>query len=256
MAKGPDEAISLFPFMSILACLIGTLTMMIAGLALQQNSAAEDQPSEETIQRANQYAAVQERLRQLQAKLDELQALVADTEKTRSYVADESAELKLAEQSLSTAAEASRLAAEEKRLKKRLGELQKELAESVKQLEALSAELAKRGSPPEAEVVIRPGGSGVDLDPTFVECQATGVVLMDAADTPFIRTADLAASPVYLAVLEQVKSKPKGTIIFLMRDDGQETYRTAAHVARINYVRNGKLPVVGHGKIDLKHFRK
>ena len=34
--RGDEHAVSLFPFLSILACVIGTLTLMITGLALSQ----------------------------------------------------------------------------------------------------------------------------------------------------------------------------------------------------------------------------
>ena len=115
----------------------------------------------------------------------------------------------------------------------------------------------ERKSPPEeAEVSIVPGGSGVGFTPTFVECDEGRIVIHDGGKTTPVRTAELNTNPDFAKVLEEVKSDEKGTLVFLIRDDGLSTYHTARNFANTKGVRNGKLPVIGDGRIDLSYFKK
>ena len=57
-----------------------------------------------------------------------------------------------------------------------------------------------------------------------------------------------------MKLLDRVADNDKATIIFLVRDDGLATYELASRIARSRYARNGKLPVIGQGRIDLSLF--
>ena len=105
-------------------------------------------------------------------------------------------------------------------------------------------------------MIIQPGGSGVDLKPTFVECAASGIVVYEGETPRRVLRADLGSDEGFLALLDRVAADSKATVIFLVHDDALSTYYAARSLARSHFARNGKLPVIGHGKIDLSMFDK
>ena len=60
----------------------------------------------------------------------------------------------------------------------------------------------------------------------------------------------------YLALLDEVAASKDRVVPFLLREDGIVTYNQARGVAQARYARNGKLPVLGKGKLDLTLFKK
>ncbi|EAQ81196.1 hypothetical protein [Blastopirellula marina] len=260
---GGDD-VSLFPFLSVLACVIGTLTMIIAAVAVQ----ALDN---DTVDQAIKY--------------EEKKAELAETD---AALAKLNAELKKKEAQLKSeqSAEQKKLADAKKRLAELLAkfdEAQSKLsqisldgpkvdlageAESIKEMESelkskrekiaqMEKEIADRKLPPkESEVSILPGGSGVGFDPTFIECDESRIVIHDGAKTTPVRTNELNTNPDFAKALAEVKANPKGSLVFLIRDDGLSTYWSARNFARAKGVKNGKLPVIGDGRIDLSYFKK
>ena len=260
--KRPNtEAVSLFPFLSILACVIGTLTLMITALALGQ---MEKQQDPEVVRRALEHEKLQAENEARQKEVDRLSRLLADASALREALALALEELKKLENRKDKETKKATggkklnapLLAEANLLQKRIDELDPESKELQKEIRRLQAELSKRKSPPkEAENKIQPGGSGVDLDPTFVECTADGVRILEGSN-PFIRRTDLSKSKPFLDLLDGVSKKPKGSVIFLIRDNAVGTYNSAHSIARGRYCRDGKLPVAGKGNIDLSVFKK
>src|SRR5690606_26111559 len=102
------EDISLFPFLSVLACVIGTLTMIIAAIAVQ----ALDN---DTVETAIEYQQKEEALKEQNLEL----------EKLRSELKKKEAEIK----------------ATQSEEQKRLQDAKKRLAELLAQLEKTQAEL-------------------------------------------------------------------------------------------------------------------
>jgi len=253
--------VSLFPFLSILACVIGTLTLMIAALALGQMDTDAMAGVEEYEQVKAKLEADRKAVEQLQRDFAQRNTSVDDADKQLVQAEVALTQLRRQKQEAAAALEkppevkpnlpAVDAAAHQRLLK----ELETELREQEERKKKLLAELQQRKKPPaEAEVVVRPGGSGVDLDPTFVECTAGGVVIHEGKTPPFVRRADLASDPKFVELLQRVAKQPKATVIFLIRDDGLGTYYAARDQARARYARNGKLPVIGHGKLDLSLF--
>jgi chaperonin cofactor prefoldin len=276
MARRPKEtgeAISLFPFLSILACVIGILTLMITTLALSQvtepevdaaDEAARQQAIAEARQRAEEYKQLKQEVdfkiidqKRLEKLLEEAQKRQAELEKLKK----ESQTLaRRIEEAKDSAAVMSKISAELGSLVKRIEQLQMELTDLTAEIDKLKKELAERKKPPEeAAVIIEPGGSGTNLKPTFVEAGRDGIVIYpDEGDGEGVRvrSADLAASVEYRQLLERLAAAKDQSIVFLVREDGVGTYYRARDIARNAYVRNGKLPVMGQGRIDLTMFRK
>ena len=263
--RGNKQGVSLFPFLSILACVIGTLTLLITALALGQMD-------NDTVASAEDFQRVQDDIERERKLIERIEERI---EKAESEAGDALKELadarvKLEELRLKKEALLAQLdnPDEEKspleipnvdveQHKKRMAEIQAEIARQEKLIEELAAELKERGGPVrEAEVIIQPTGSGVDLEPTFVECTAAGIVVLEADPPQHVRRADLAGDEDFRSLLDDVANRPKASVVFLVRDDGLPTYFDASNVARGRYARNGKLPVVGQGKIDLSMFKK
>jgi hypothetical protein len=256
--------VSLFPFLSVLACVIGTLTLMITALALGQMDNDTVASAEKFEKLARQLAEDRDLIERLKQELVRIENEASDTLKRLADARIEIERLR-AEKEL-----ALRQADQEppkpdvavpvvdaERHRKRMDQLQAELSERKKLIEKLLAELKERKKPPEeARVTIQPSGSGVDLAPTFVECTDSGIVIHEGSPPRQVRTQDLPGDAGFLALLDRVADQPKATVIFLVRDNGLSTYAVASSVARSRYARNGKLPVIGHGKIDLSLFRR
>lgn len=255
-------AVSLFPFLSILACVIGTLTLLITALALGQMD-------NDTVASAEKYQKVKDQaskdielIKRLKAEIARIEAKANDVQKKLAEARLKLEQLMLAKEKLSQLKkeepqEIDIPAFDPFKAKKRIEELENELQELAKTKAELLAELKKRKQPPEeAEVVIQPSGSGVDLLPTFVECTASGIAIYDGQEPQRVRRADLATDETFLKLLARIAATPKATVIFLVRDDGLGTYYQARDVANLHDASNGKLPVIGHGKLDLSLFKK
>ncbi len=255
--------VSLFPFLSILACVIGTLTLMITALALGQMDTDEVASELKLDYLKRQIARTRAEIERLQKKLEEVES---GADELLKKIADAKVELDrlerlrkslLDQQDEEVKPEIDVPLVDEEKHKKRIAQMQEEIKTQEERKSDLLAELKERGKPPEeAQVIIQPGGSGVDIEPTFVECAVSGVVVYEG-DSPWrVRRADLAADEKFLALLDRVAAEPRASVIFLVRDDALGTYYAASSLARSHYARNGKLPVIGHGKIDLSMFKK
>lgn len=255
-------AVSLFPFLSILACVIGTLTLMITALALGQmdDNSLNEQLRLDALRR--QLEADLKLIEQLKAEIakfenhaDNLTKQIAEARREAEQLERRTEQL-IARRDQDPEVEIEVIEVDLEAHKERIATLQEELAEFRKQREALAAELARRGEPPpEAEVIVRPGGSGMDIEPTFVECTSTGIFIHEGEEPVHVPTGDLKNDETFRGLLERIAGRPKATVIFLIRDDAVGTYNAARSVALELRARNGKLPVVGHGKLDLSMFR-
>ena len=141
--------------------------------------------------------------------------------------------------------------------KQAISEMQAELKGVKEQLAQLEKDLKERKLPPEeSEVTVLPGGSGVGFEPVFVECAAKSVVLHTSDDPEHIAIGGLEGNESFVKVLAHVAASPKRTLVFLIRDNGLGTYYKARDLANWSEVRNGKLPIIGQGRLDLTHVTK
>ena len=264
--KEEAEAVSLFPFLSILACLIGVLTLMITALALGQ---MDREQSQDDLARYEHYTELQATLEDDQAELKALQTLVSDAAELERQLQAALAELELLEadqaevmQREDVDSEHARMLAESNRLRRRIAEIENDPAELRKLIDELQSEIEQRNAgPSEAVVQVRPGGSGVEIEPTFVECTASDVAILGGPEPVRIRLGDLdQPGGKFHQLLDSVAGTPRGQVIFLVRPDGVGAYNTARNVARSHYsedgyARHGKLPVPSQGHIDLSVFQ-
>lgn len=257
-----DDDISLFPFLSIIASVIGVLTMMIATLALAQTDTPDVAIIEEYEQSEKELSQAEEQIAQLKIEIsktnssalklreqkatldltvNELQEMLAELEKVEKELAEQKAvEIvipEIDEKARETAAD----------MQSQADALKEELAQ-------LEAELQRRTTTSEANVTILPQGSGLDFVPHFVECAADSIVMHNVAPPRLVRTNDLMKDEVFLALLKLVVNGTSDSIVFLIRSDGLDTYNRCKKICDDQEIRNGKLPVVGQGRIDLSAF--
>jgi len=270
-ASGEGE-ISLFPFLSILACLIGALVLMIVVLVISQMGKAEGRTAEE-IQRAQEYIKLKKEIEErkvqdvvLKEKLAVLEKLQKDVEeKKQQYVKLR----KLIDTSKDLQEENLKIS---QKMQKELDDLLLEIegmkqqqAESKKEIATLMAEIKKRHVPEDKKVppvVVQPSGSGMSEDTKvyFVEASGSGLKILGAWGEDYRLSASasvVVADVAYNYFLSEIAKNPKSLLLFLIRDDGQGAFNNGAGRAENDYkVRIGKLPIPGKGVLDLATFDK
>ncbi len=272
MARRPvveDDDVSLFPFLSIICAIIGVLTLMIAAVTLgQMNQDDVKEAVENAIaldQLQKQLAEAEDAVEELSLKLDKDKAKMLDSASSRqTELVKSRAEL---EALIKQLADTRKKTEEKKKIKivipevpegerETVADMQAEFAAAKERLAVLQRNLDEKKKPPEeAQVSILPGGTGLSFTPNFIECTAGGIVMHTEEPPLTIRTAEIAANPKFVALLEQVANNKNQTIVFLLRSDSLGVYRHVKKLCDDNDVRNGKLPAVGNGRIDLRHFR-
>tara|TARA_R110002072_G_scaffold303141_1_gene495737 strand:+ start:58476 stop:59279 length:804 start_codon:yes stop_codon:yes gene_type:complete len=265
MARRPrdnDDDISLFPFLSIIASVIGVLTMMIATLALAQMDTKD-------VALIDEYESTSRELTAEEAAVAELQKIIddrigPDAATLREDLKKNEKELT---QLLKELQEVQKQLKEQEKVKvvipqldpaqrESVASMQGELESLQEELAQLEKELSERAEASQTRTSILPGGSGVNFAPHFVEC-AAGSIVMHTIDPPkLIRAADMVNDKDFIALLEKVANGVNDSIVFLIRSDGLSTYYAARKLCTDRDIRNGKLPVVGNGRIDLSHFVK
>lgn len=252
--------------MSILACLIGILTLMIS-VSMQVQQMEHEGQTEEELERAlanrdlkKKAAKIDQEIKKLEQQLRKDHSSVAELEKIkdrRIALTLELKELKKAKDPENSDAVLQKLL---ENLKKEIVALKKERPPLSKRLKELQAELkARKEAPkPKESVVVRPRGVGQRgaKNIFFVECTSTGIVIItDGKPGKPISTAAIATNAAFNKHLDTVKKTRDSMILFLVRKSGLGAYRWAAGIAETKYkVTTGKLPIPNDGKIDLSLF--
>ena len=255
--------VSLFPFMSILASLIGILTLLI-GLSMATNEKKEGM-TEEEIERSKQYKSLQILIKK---KKDEQKP----PENKNKLTALELEKLKLL--MLALQAEIDKLKEPDARsaedLKKRIKafeeakiELQKEQPVFQKKIDELNAKVAalKEIPKPKESVRVKLPKVGVKMPRNlfFVECDSTGIVIRRPGKQDRISLAQLkvkSGCPEFADFVETAKRTGDYVILFLVRKAGLESYSYANAIAELDCgAKTSKLPMPNDGNIDLSMFR-
>ncbi len=265
MARRPrasDDDISLFPFLSIIASVIGVLTMMIATLALAQT----DTPD---IAQIEQYEASKKELDALEEEVTELRREIEVSNSTGLQLREEKKLLNMTLQELEALLaeqeEIDKALAEQEQIKvviPTLSEQDRETASQMKaeldalqeQIAQLDQEVKERAAASESNVTVLPQGSGLNFVPHFVECTEGAIVMHHLQPPKRIRAGEMASDSDFIALLEKTLNGKDDTIVFLVRSDGLAVYRAAQKMCQDRQIRNGKIPVVGKGRIDLSAF--
>ena len=261
-------AVSLFPFMSILASLIGILSLLI-GLSMAANQKKEGMTEEEG-KRAQERKSLAFLLKQKKDELDKIKPEptknnldALELEKLKLLLLElEKQKNELDKVKLSPEDELKakiQLYSEEKiAIEKGHPPMQKKIEE----LKAKVAALKEKPVPKES-VKIKPPKIGVKAPRNlfFVECNSAGIVLRGTGDEtkniPFesIKSGSSVEFHDYCINAKQ-SSGEDYVILFLVRKGGVLAYNYANALAELDFkVKTSKLPIPNDGKIDLSGFR-
>ena len=264
-----DPEITLFPFLSILLCIIGALVLIIVILTLVQTVLGDGRGIEEVAR-----AREAERLRrEMAARSEELKAWEAETEKGESLrreLGTKKERFVVLHKKIEGAAEEGRRvafehAAQQKELENLLLQIEQMQAEAPAlraEIEKLKAEVAARKLSLEAKpkIVVQGSGSGIaagEMRIFFVECNSAGIAMHTPAGPQRISSGSIGTDAGYDDFLRHVALTPKSQVVFLLRNDGLTSYNRAAGWAESRFnVRHGKLPVPGQGEVDLSLFQR
>lgn len=270
-ATDKGERLSLFPFLSILTCLIGTLTMLIALLALQQVNTAEEK--KEKLQaneqerlvaenRLRDFKAIKDKIQKDKLSISALKKLLKELEEKRAKLVKELERLikekasrldDIAKQN-KAANKAEMLMGELNQIKDKIKQLLAEIDRVKKEIAEKTAVLATKTKKAVPTVIVRPSGSRRGLKPTFVECTKDTLVIYEPEGTKRVPASVLKTDPVFNKLLGVVQANEKMTIIFLVRSEGIWTFRRASLQADAVGTRYGKLPISGDGMLDFALF--
>jgi hypothetical protein len=243
-----DLAVSLFPFLSILACVMGILTLLIAALAVGQmeSSPAADPSGESETPISTWVERIAERSRGLSRYLQE-QARVERIRGVLEHLGlDPEATPEQVEQQLEDRARIAELVASNR-------ENLEEIEEIRGALTVLETEVDRLADlPNDAPIEILPAGVGDRLAPYFVEVRGDGLRFRQRNGlwSPLINLDDLHERGLFKVFLENVRSRGNATAIFLIRPEGSANFRRAELIASQKFVRFGKLAIPGEGPIN------
>jgi hypothetical protein len=267
MARREEIRVSLFPFMSVLACTIGALTLLLASLSLSavtprdapradgDGAAARGGPRAPTaaspagpvappVPSANPAPtpdrdglAAAQQLEALWGEVDE--SLAARGMPTGLSLEDLENRLASARQSKRLASDLAELLAAERALATERDRVETSIAVLESRRETLP-------------ILIDPTGLSRHLEPWFVECDARGITAYRASDgyAHFVPRDELGPSDDYGRYLRRLRAIPGALLVLLVRPDGLATTDLAARLAHEAGVRVARLPLPGKGELD------
>lgn len=267
------DEVSLFPFLSILACLIGALVIIIVVLVVAQTERIDGRAPEE-IKMAQEVLNIKKELEKREEEKAKLDEKLAELKKVEEEVEDKKLRFAKLRKLLDSSKDVQQQNMEiSQQLQKELDDLliqldglKKQQTESKKEIELLMTELEKRKVPKDKKpppVQVQPSGSGMAAETKvyFVEATGGGLKLLKPWGDEDYR---LSAQPEVVVgdhafnhfLLELQKDK-NSLILFLIRDDGYGAFNNGAGRAESDYgIRVGKLPIPGRGELQLDLFEK
>jgi len=251
---GGDSPVSLFPFLSILACMIGTLTLMITALALTGMGTGRDDAS---IQRAEDYVALRKQTDADQKRSEELHQALLQAESLKDRVAALQALLQSQDVAAGIAARAAQLSTQAGSAHSQTAALESELARLRKELETLRLALAARQQRSLQELVrVLPpkGASAIRFKPYFVEAGKSDLTVYDGAQPYKVKNSAIKTDPKFDELLNRLAGSDTAQLVVLVRSDGVAAMNAVMAWAESKGISCGKLPLVGTGAVDLSSF--
>jgi cell division septum initiation protein DivIVA len=246
------QAVSLFPFLDILACVIGNLMLMIAAVILEQ---VDTQP----VAEAARIDGLADAVAREEAKADAIQKQLDDLRKqsgnatdalaaVRQKIAEAKQRLHEAEARLRDAAKPVERPTDVMAKLAALDEDRKNLEAELKDLER---QIAAKKRPPEQVIAILP--SGQQKGPrkgVFVEATKDGLVVHDGGEPWKVPTGRIASDPKFAEILKHTKDDSDAIVTFLVRPDGIRALTVGQNAAASAGARSGRVPLPGNGTLD------
>ena len=259
MPRRESLKVSLFPFMSILACTIGALTFLLVTMAMTSVGATR-LVGENEARRASALAA---RIPAIETSLARLEKDWQDLEHAERLLAELDSQLEARglnsggsivgiESALERAGRSARLDAELRRKRQALAKLEGRTGQVEATIETLES---RRETLP---ILIDPTGLSRGQTPYFVECEAAGITAYRASDgfEYFVPSDGVSTSGDFGRYLRRVQVLPNSLLVLLVREDGIETARRVEGLARASRIRVARLPMPGQGELDFRLLQR
>jgi hypothetical protein len=273
--KHRSDEIMLIPFLDILCSLIGVLVLIIVVLVVAQTQRISGRTREE-IERAEKYQKMAEQKKVLSQKATDVAQKSATLKEvqTNSETKKQLAE-KLERELVEKKADVQKKQASATQVQKEIADLQTEIRglttqepDLRKKMEELLAELAKLQGPknndPNVQIVPTGTGSGAPGSVFFIDTAADKLTFYWNEKEHSVVSAVpevIVKDEAFNNFLAEVKKIPNSKLVFVMRDDGLRSYnlgagwaQSAPHSYRVEQV--GKMPVPGHGELDMQVFSR
>lgn len=248
-----ESSVSLFPFLSILACMIGTLALMITGLALTGMRSRTD----ESIMRAEEYVALQRANENMQKKLNEIQPLAASLMEVEDEISRLQNLLEMTREQVDLKARFEELTSEKDELMKLVNQLRERRDELRAEIEELTELIARAGDASVVEriVVLPPSSHQERRDRIhFIEVNADGLVVYDEGDAHHVARGDFGSDRTLQQLLQRASRRGREEVILMIRPEGVDNYRHARHQMNRHDIVAGEIPLIGRGELDLSRF--
>ena len=246
------QAVSLFPFLDILACVIGNLILMIAAVILEQ---VDTQP----VAEAARIDGLAEAAAKEEAKADSLQKQLNDLrrrsgiaagqlEAVREKIAEAKERLRKAEDRMRQASSPLEQPADGTAELRSLEEERRKLEAEIKEIER---RIADKKRPLEQVIAILP--SGEPKGPrkgVFIEAAKDGLVIHDGGKPWKVPTGKIPSDPKFAALLKNAKEDADAIVTFLVRPDGIQALTLGQNAAAAAGARSGRVPLPGTGTLD------
>lgn len=258
---------SLFPFLSILVCLIGALVLLIVIFTMVQ-SRMGDGRTEEEMDMALKALELQRDMELLESQLAELEEADPEAAAIARELEQERGFLVTLRNRMTEGDDATRPENTDVELQRELELLEAEQANLARDLPTLQEEVARLNQEAERRenlanqpprVVVRPGGTGLFQagETFFVEANAAGLLILEGDQPKQVPQGTIGVNDDYNAFLNRLTQLPNSRLIFLVRRDGIGTWRNAAGWAEGQFeLQTGKIPLPTDGAIDLSRFRR
>ncbi len=267
--KGNHEEVMLIPFLDILCSLIGILVLIIVVLCVANTRQSNGRTPEE-VAMAKKYAELSKQRKSIEKERSEASVKLAKLEAQEAESADKLSRLTELKKRLDlTGAEAATNKNKAAQIQKQIEDLMLQIEALVRQMppirkeiEELKKQLALLNRKPDNKpqpVLIQPsgGGFGGSKKLFFVEASNGAITLRKGSGKQNVGAGSLTTDRTYNDFLAKIKSTPNSMVIFLIRQDGRDSYETAAGWAQSQYgINTGKLPIPGGGEVDLSLFEK
>lgn len=278
------QEVSLFPFLDILACVIGNLILIITAVVLEQ---VDTKPIAEAAEREAQKKQVEKDLQTVTQLQQQLEKLQQENQSSDKRVQEAKARLEKAER--------DKLAAKKKLLevpppppppdKEDLASVKKrqlEIEELIKEIKEVEGKIAERKKEPEQSITIMPAnrGGGQPRQSIYVEVNSEGIVIQPdeknfkkvfGDDKPRVIAIDkVGGNPDFKKLLDHALADKQAIITFLLRPDAIDNYSKARGVVsafekanqdklvagilptgdKVLRSLSGKVPLPGEGVLD------
>ncbi len=257
MAKSRKAQIevSLFPFLSILACVIGILVLILCTVVISQidPEGVEEvkKQNEENLERKKRLdeleiarLELEQKLKEAENRLKEKVDFTADLKKSQTILAQLRKEI---DSKKSKSTEVSKLSKELVLKLKQKETLLASLAEKEKLHKALMAAIQKEKERVHSKLKLESTGSGflANFNPIYVDCTEKGItVMMD--DKPLVlNRGAIPNHKQWIELMKKTAKTQKGIFVFLVRPNYQavSNYWYAKSICEKNGAKTSKIPL-------------